>query len=293
MRITQLSEALHPLLLALLALQLISISSSTAMPTQLHQERSNDDSNRMDDMDDGVGSGCTNSGDNINSSKCEDKSGMMPPCNARQTATNIAQKAATEAEQAYGTQQAAAAEVARMVKKQLADRAYAAAKAAEAALSGKQQNVEQLEQEISEAEAALQQQAESITGTQDNLNIASMTVKDAQQLSQSLKKAINLAQENLAHAKAVAAGAQHELESKSQLLEQSQCRIDGLKKRLCEARREMQNIKKSAYKAVCAAAEACKKARDRRTVTEKGRIKRRIQQQIQQRQQSHNSGVLW
>ncbi|XP_064547523.1 uncharacterized protein LOC135434769 [Drosophila montana] len=225
-----------------------------------------------------AGSGCNEAGGDLNSMKCDSNTerffGRASP---KQTATNIAQKAAHEAEQAYGTQQSAAAEVAHLVKKQLADRAYAAAKAAEAALSGKQQIVEQLEAEVIDAESVMQQATDSIASSQNNLNAAQNSARKAHQLFLALEAIMKLAKENLCQAKNAANGAQQELDDKARLMETAQSRIEMLKKRLCESHRDLQNIKKSAYKAVCAAAEARKKAsRERRTATRKRRKKRRI-----------------
>lgn len=299
MRIKQLTQALNLFLLLQLLLQFIAIAATAAFiplrelsPKRLrnrhtHQKRLSGSLDQIEDMGDvsggsscnTAGSGCNEAGGDLNSMKCGPNSdSFMGHPSPKQTATNIAQKAAHEAEQAYGTQQSAAAEVSHMVKKQLADRAYAAAKAAEAALSGKQQIVEQLEAEISDAESVMQQATDSIASSQNNLHAAHNSAKKAHQLFLAMEAIMKLAKENLCQAKNAATGAQQEFDDKAQLMETAQCRIDTLKKRLCESRRDLQNIKKSAYKAVCAAAEARKKAsRERRTAVRRGRRKRQIQ----------------
>ncbi|CAD6996466.1 unnamed protein product [Ceratitis capitata] len=83
----------------------------------------------------------------------ECKPGAMMAGNPKQKATSIAQKAAQEAKAASDAQQAAGEAASLQVKAQLAEKAMQAAKAAEAALAGKQQIVQQLQQEVREAEA--------------------------------------------------------------------------------------------------------------------------------------------
>ena len=58
------------------------------------------------------------------------------------------------------------------MKAQLADKAIQAAKAAEAALSGKQIIVDQLEEEIKEAQSVVREEAVSLQQTKANVNAA-------------------------------------------------------------------------------------------------------------------------
>lgn len=67
-------------------------------------------------------------------------------------ASLIAQKAAQEAKAAEDAQQQAGQQAAKQVKQQLAEKAMEAAKAAEAALSGKEALVSQIQEELKEAE---------------------------------------------------------------------------------------------------------------------------------------------
>lgn len=67
-------------------------------------------------------------------------------------AAAIAQKAAQEAKAAQDAQQQAGLQASKQVKQQLAEKAMEAAKAAEAALSGKEALVAQLQEELKEAE---------------------------------------------------------------------------------------------------------------------------------------------
>ncbi|KAM8705417.1 hypothetical protein ACLKA7_009818 [Drosophila subpalustris] len=280
MRIAQLTQAFNSLLLALVLLQHITIAPAAAVhqlnPGMLRHHHSH--LRGMDPSDDPGDDGCSSDPNPAGGGgNCD----MMNRNLAKQTATNIAQKAAQEAEQASGTQQCAAAEVAHQVKMQLADKAYTAAKAAEAALSGKQQMVDQLESELCESETALQQESASIANSQSNLSAACQSAKQAQHLLLALQSIVKIAHENLANAKNAAAGAQQQLAEKAQLIEAAQHRIESLKRLLQAARKDLENIKRSAYKAVCAAAEARQKAnRERRS---KARGKRhRTQQKPQQ-----------
>lgn len=70
-------------------------------------------------------------------------------------ASLIAQKAAQEAKAAEDAQQQAGQQAAKQVKTQLADKAMEAAKAAEAALSGKEALVSQIQEELKEAEVVV------------------------------------------------------------------------------------------------------------------------------------------
>lgn len=281
MRIAQLTQLFSPLLAALVLLQHITIPALAVHqlnPSLLRQHHSRLSS--MDQPDDIGDNGCSSDTNAGGASNCD----MMNRNSAKQTATNIAQKAAQEAEQAYETQQCAAAKVALQVKEQLADKAYYAAKVAEIALSGKQQMVEQLESELCELETAYQQESDSITSSQNNLNAAYQSAKQAQELLHALQSIVKIAHENLADARNSAVGAQQQLAEKAQLVEAAQHRVDSLKKLLKCARKDLENIKKSAYKAVCAAAEARQKANREKRRLIRGK-RQKTHQQPQQQQQ--------
>ncbi|EDW16098.1 uncharacterized protein LOC6574600 [Drosophila mojavensis] len=301
MRITQLTRALNLFLLVRLLQFLVSPAAAAATPMQqrrpqllhsrshAHQKRLTNSMAQMDETCDTPGGRNPDPGRDTGTDMQSAKAGAkcdigVGRTNAKLSATNIAQKAASDAEQAYGTQQSAAAEVAHMVKQQLADRANAAAKAAEAALSGKQQVVEQLEAEIVEAESVLRQELECIASAQTNLNSAKMSASKAEEVMTAMQHGLKIAEENLSHAKATAAGAQQDYDEKTQLADVARKRIEMLKKQHLEYCNELQKIKKSAYKAFSAAAEARKKARERRTARSRRRRKRQHHQQEQQEQ---------
>ncbi|KAH8232411.1 hypothetical protein KR032_005800, partial [Drosophila birchii] len=191
--------------------------------------------------------------------------GMSRPMNAKQVASNIAMQAAHDAKKAMDTQLPAAVAAARQVKLQLADRAGAAAWAAEAALAGKQQVVDQLRAEVREAEIVLQDETASMGVSQNNLNVAVCTSNQANDILQKLQDALKIAQETVSTAEAGVCGAHQELQEKNKLVEAAQHRIELLAQQLHNAKLDYDNTKKAAYRASCAAAEARQKAmRERR-----------------------------
>ncbi|XP_016952275.1 uncharacterized protein LOC108026088 [Drosophila biarmipes] len=210
-------------------------------------------------------------------SRSQDQSGELSMGlrhgNSKQTASNIALKAAQEAKKASDTQAPAALAAARQVKHQLAEKAVAAAKAAEAALAGKQQILEQLQDEVHEAEIIVQEESYSLVGSQTNLNAAVATAKQTQTLLQSLRNSVKIAEDALSNAEAAASGAQQELCEKTQLVDTARQRAEMLMQQLRSAKLDYTNTKKAAYRAACAASEARHKAvRDRRSPGEEMEI---------------------
>ncbi|XP_043654906.1 uncharacterized protein LOC122621188 [Drosophila teissieri] len=203
---------------------------------------------------------------------------------SKQTATNIAQKAAQEAKKASDTQAPAALAAARQVKHQLAEKAIAAAKAAEAALAGKQQIMEQLQDEVHEAEIIVQEETYSLVGSQSNVNAAMATAKQCQTLLKSLRGSVKVAEDAVSNAEAAASGAQQELCEKNQLVETARQRAELLMQQFRSAKLDYTNTKKAAYRAACAASEARNKAvRDRRSFKEQQQpMLQKLEQQVQQ-----------
>ncbi|KAH8247870.1 hypothetical protein KR038_011316, partial [Drosophila bunnanda] len=180
-------------------------------------------------------------------------------------ASNIAMQAAQDAKKASDTQLPAAVAAARQVKLQLADRAGAAAWAAEAARAGKQQMLEQLKAEVREAEIVFQDETASLGASQNTLNAAIFTSTQANDLLQRLKDALRTAQETVASSDATVCGAHQELQEKTKLVEAAQHRVELLIQNLRNAKLDYEHTKKAAFRASCAAAEARQKAmRERR-----------------------------
>lgn len=202
-----------------------------------------------------------------------------PSCNAqvgvgdpRAKASNIAQKAALEAKAANDAQLAAADAAAAQVKCELAERALQSARAAEAALAGKQQIVEQLEAENAEAVAVVQDVTNSLANTQANAVAANEAACEARTQLDRLKAIVKTSATNLNKIENVANGAQQELAEKTQLLEAAQNRVTSLCRQLEVAKQDFEKTKKAAYKAACAAVEAKQKAQRTRRMIQLSKV---------------------
>jgi len=103
--------------------------------------------------------------------KCDIKS-VITPGDPKQKSSMIAMKAAQDAKAASEAQSAAGQAAAHHIKLELAEKAFQSAKAAEAALMGKQMMVDQLEQEVQEADAVVEEETNSIHHTEANMNAA-------------------------------------------------------------------------------------------------------------------------
>ncbi|XP_064550273.1 glycine, alanine and asparagine-rich protein-like [Drosophila montana] len=182
-------------------------------------------------------------------------------------ASNIAQKAAQEAKAANDAQMAAAEAAASQVKIQLAEKALQSARAAEAALAGKQQIMEQLDGEHREAEAVVQDVSNSLQNTQANAVAANDAANEAKTQLGKLKQLVQASIANLANIENVSNGAQQELAEKTQLLEAAKNRVESLSRQLAMAKQDFEKTKKAAYKAACSAVEAKQKAQRSRRRT--------------------------
>lgn len=191
---------------------------------------------------------------------CSQQRKPMGSRDPKTKASNIAQKAAQEARAASDAQMSAAEAAAMQVKTELAERAAQSARVAEAALAGKEQIVEQLQQEMCEADAVVTEITASLQNTQANSHAATQAAQEAQcQLTQ-MKRLVAVATANLANIENVASGTQQELAEKTQLLEAAKNRLESLNRQLTDAKQDFKKTKNAAYKAACAAVEAKQKA---------------------------------
>ncbi|XP_037729812.1 uncharacterized protein LOC119560441 [Drosophila subpulchrella] len=179
---------------------------------------------------------------------------------AKSKASSIAVKAAQDAKAANDAQVAAGEAASMQVKLELADKAVQAARAAEAALAGKQQILEQLELEQKESEAVVDEVQNSLHSTQTNADSAVVAVSDAKLQLDQLRLLVKEATAQLSNIEMFANGAQMELVEKSQLLEAAKRRVEGITRQVMSARQDFEKTKKAAYKAACAAVEAKQKA---------------------------------
>lgn len=216
---------------------------------------------------------------NVNEKDCKSlgPSNMRNMNDAKAKASNIAQKAAQEARAASDAQMAAAEAAAQQVKCELAERAAQSARAAEAALAGKQQIVEQLGEEMTEAESVINEITTSLQSTQTNANNAMQAAVEAQNQLAQLKCLVSAAQANLAAIENVANGCQVELAEKTQLLEAAKNRFECLGVQIKEAKCDYEKTKTAAYKAACSAVEAKQKANRSRRAALKLRTQRKAE----------------
>ncbi|XP_034651724.1 uncharacterized protein LOC117890766 isoform X2 [Drosophila subobscura] len=202
----------------------------------------------------GVGKQCVES-----PSGCNVKE-IFKPGDPKEKSSAIAIQAAQDAKAANEAQGAAGQAAAQHIKLELAEKAFQSAKAAEAALMGKQMMVDQLEQEVNEASAVIEQETNALQGTEINMKAAMDAARLASQQFQAFSELHKTFEQNLANIQTVAMGVQQEMSSKTQLLEAAQNRITLLRKQLQGAHEDYEKTKQAAYKAACAAVDARQKA---------------------------------
>lgn len=129
--------------------------------------------------------------------------------------------------------------------------------------------MEQLEQEVREAEAVVQEESASLQQCQANVNAAIQAAQQANTQLKTLTGAVQMAQANVGNSEQAAQGAQQQLSEKTQLMEAAKNRVEQLLRQLSSARTDYANTKTAAYKASAAAHEAKVNAsRNRRAVKE-------------------------
>ncbi|XP_043656124.1 glycine, alanine and asparagine-rich protein [Drosophila teissieri] len=175
---------------------------------------------------------------------------------AKQRSSGIAVQAANEAKKANDDMATAVKVAADKIKNEYADKACAAAKAAEAVLSGKGQVLEQLEAEVREAEMVVQEENQELITAEANAQLASKAHHLGQQELKTLTISLKLAKDNLEVSDQVFAVWKQSLSDKSALLEAAQRRVTELMRQLSEARIDFEKTKKAALSAARAAQEA-------------------------------------
>ncbi|XP_034107130.1 uncharacterized protein LOC117569898 [Drosophila albomicans] len=206
-----------------------------------------------------AGSGAQACNESASSKNCDVKQ-IFAPGDPKQKSSNIAMKAAQDAKAANEAQQAAGQLAAQHIKQELAEKAFQSAKAAEAALTGKQMVVQQLELEMQEAHAVVEEESASLQNTESNMNAAVEAARAATHQFETLTELQKSVKDNLANIQTVALGSQQEMTAKVQLLEAAKNRLGTLEKQLQSARDDYEKTKQAAYKAACAAVEAKQKA---------------------------------
>lgn len=186
---------------------------------------------------------------------------------SRQKATSIAQKAAKEAKEAEDAQLGAGVAASHAIKEQLAERAHQAAVAAEAALAGKKQIVDELQHEVHEAEGVVQEEYSSMQSAETVVQAAIQAHQEATRILKLLTEALAISQTNVGNAETAAQGAQSELSEKTALVDAAKNRVELLLRQLCVARADLANTKQAENVAEHAAHSAKQNAdRVRRTL---------------------------
>ncbi|KAH0548388.1 uncharacterized protein LOC123273646 [Cotesia glomerata] len=163
--------------------------------------------------------------------------------------SEIVNKAVEEAKAASEAQGMAAQQAAHQVKSQLADRAIRAAKAAEAALSGKIALLEQLGEETKEAQIVFQDGSLELEQVRKSTNAAIRMARDSRQQLQMLTKAVNMVKTSMRNADVSVVGAKRSLASKQKLLGAAKKRVEDLVERLHVAEDDLMKIRSVAIKA--------------------------------------------
>lgn len=180
--------------------------------------------------------------------------------NPRLKATSIAQNAAQVAKAANEAQMAAAQDASRQVKMQLAEKAMAAARAAEAIMEGKQAMVDNYARELREAEAVVSQVGVSLECSESSAEGAFAAAKEAETEANSFKALLDSWKTTLTDVEGLLEQANADLEEKNQMLAAAKTRGEQLTQQVAIARQDYEQVKEAAYRAASAAVEARQKA---------------------------------
>lgn len=175
---------------------------------------------------------------------------------AKARASGIAIQAAKEAKKANEDMASAVRMAAEKIKNEYADKATAAAKAAEAVLAGKSQVLDQLDAEVHEAEVVVQEENQELATAETNAQLALKAHHQAQQELKMLTVGLKLAKENLDTTEQVSNVWAQSLADKTALLEAAQRRVSVLMRQLVEARSDFEKTRKAAANAARAAQDA-------------------------------------
>ncbi|XP_016981604.1 translation initiation factor IF-2 [Drosophila rhopaloa] len=178
----------------------------------------------------------------------------------RMKATHIAQNAAQVAKAANDAQAAAAQNASRQVKMQLADKAMAAARAADAVLEGKQNIVDNYAREIRESEAVVAQVSSSLDSSEADVDCACAAAKAAEAQAASFRILVEHTKATLTDIEGLIEQTNDDLDEKTQMLTAAKARGDRLARQVAQARLEYEQVREAACRAASAAVEAKQKA---------------------------------
>eukprot|EP00099_Drosophila_melanogaster_P022335 NP_649787.2 uncharacterized protein Dmel_CG11698 [Drosophila melanogaster] len=178
------------------------------------------------------------------------------PCKTSMKASQVASKAAKDAKDAKDAQPCAAEMAGYRAREMLADRALQAAKAAEAALNGKKQLLDEYTKSLAETNRVIEEIQRAIAAS-------SCSATSAKGIRDKLCTSVNIMKSmlkemggNLDNIRRMADSAQKEALEKRSLLKAARMRVEELHSCMCEAQKDLERNKQSAKKANDAAKEA-------------------------------------
>ncbi|KAH8338105.1 hypothetical protein KR059_008659 [Drosophila kikkawai] len=202
--------------------------------------------------------GCGRNEGNSNPWSQIERSNKLPgnPENAKQRSSGIAIQAAKEAKKANDDMAPAVKAAADKIKCEYADKATAAANAADAVLFGKGQLLEQLEAEVCNARALLAPEVQKLTTYEENDQLANKALSQSKRQLKTLSDALKTAKEKLNTMEQVLEVWEKSVMSGCIVMEAAQKRVNKLMTILNEVLQDREKTKKAAEIAARAAQEA-------------------------------------
>ncbi|EDW43047.1 uncharacterized protein LOC6607282 [Drosophila sechellia] len=177
-------------------------------------------------------------------------------CKASMKASQVASKAAKDAKDAKDAQPCAAEMAGHRARALLADKALQAAKAAEAALNGKKQLLDEYRKSLAETNRVIDEIQRAIATSSCSATTAK-GIRDKLCTSVNIMKSmVNEVDENLENIRKMAQSAQKEALEKHSLLKAAKMRVEELHNCMGEAQKDLERNRQSAAKANEAAKEA-------------------------------------
>ncbi|KAK9870663.1 hypothetical protein WA026_008224 [Henosepilachna vigintioctopunctata] len=171
-------------------------------------------------------------------------------------ATNIALNAAEEAKAAHDAQLQAGQQAAQQVKEELANKAIEAAKAAQAALAGKETYLSEVHKEKEAAKTIVQEEKATKAELENTANSATKTAHEAHALVKLLSTAGKLAQGSDENEKISLNLLRQQLSEKAKEIEAAKDKLEHLCAELSAAKNDLATTKCAAQKAIQQATEA-------------------------------------
>ncbi|KAH8385169.1 hypothetical protein KR200_005957, partial [Drosophila serrata] len=200
---------------------------------------------------------CGGSGrDGNNKGDQKNRSGQKMQENAKQRSSGIAIQAAKEAKKANDDMALAVKVAADKIKTEYADKATAAANAADAVLFGKGQLLEQLEAEVCNARAMLEPEVQKLAAYEENDQLAHKALAQSRRQVKGLTNSVKGAKEKLCTSEQLLHVWEKSVMEAFAVMEAAQKRVNMLMPILNEALHDREKTRKAAEIAAKAAEEA-------------------------------------